>query len=299
MTQPFSKLGLALLLLLWAGSAGAGELLVDRSVPSSALGRDLAYNVYLPSGYAESGLRYPTVYLLHGYGGGYHEWRKGGRIEETLDRLIEAGEIAPLIAVMPEAGKSWYVDSARFGGPGDYESAILADLIPAIDRMYPTRAEGRHRAIGGLSMGGHGALRLAFLYPETFSAVAALSPAIWMPDGMSEGSGPLGETPEARERWYPKTTGETFDYETFNAQSPFASVSSLETGEGSLAILLTVGDDDYFQLHDGTVELYIALRRHGLKPELRVADGAHNWAYWRSVMDEMFHFFDGVLNPAE
>lgn len=190
MSQPLSKLTLICLLLLWAGSVGAGELLVDRSIPSPALGRDLAYNIYLPSGHAESGLRYPTVYLLHGYGGGYHEWREGGRIEETLDRLIETGEIAPLIAVMPEAGKSWYVDSARFGGPGDYESAILADLIPAIDRLYPTRAEGRHRAIAGLSMGGHGALRLAFLYPETFSAVAA--PTLTTPEASPrrDGFGP-------------------------------------------------------------------------------------------------------------
>ena len=73
------------------------------------------------------------AYLLHGLGGGRHEWRRDGRVADTLDRLIAAGELAPLIAVMPEAGKSWYVDSARFGGEGDYERAIVQDLIPGID----------------------------------------------------------------------------------------------------------------------------------------------------------------------
>ena len=57
-------------------------------------------------------------------------------------------------------------------------------------------------------------------------------------------------------------------------------------------ILLAVGDDDFWRLYDGTVEMFTELRRAGLKPELRVADGGHDWDYWRTVAPEVFKFFD-------
>jgi S-formylglutathione hydrolase FrmB len=146
-------------------------------------------------------------------------------------------------------------------------------------------------------MGGHGALRLAFAYPDVFSVVAALSPGIWLPGGVSERSGPATEAPADREKWYPRTTGETFDLDTFNAQSPFALVDGLAQLELPPAIFLAVGDDDYWKLHDGTVEMYIELRRIGLTPELRVADGGHDWKYWRGVTGEALRFLDLAIRP--
>lgn len=277
----------------------AGELRVNQVLPSAALGQDLSYSIYLPFSDGVAGARYPVVYLLHGFGGGQHEWRKGGRIAETLDRLIESGAISPVITVMPEAGKSWYVDSKQFGGPGDYETAITRDLVAGIDRLYPTLADARHRGIAGVSMGGHGALRLAFAHPEIFSAVAALSPGIWQPGGVSEQSGPAVETAEEREKWHPRTTGETFDMEVFNAQSPFSLIGNVAQQERAADVFLAVGDDDYWILYDGTVEMYIELRRIGLKPELRVGDGGHNWKFWRLMTEDVFHFFDANLRAAK
>jgi enterochelin esterase family protein len=282
--------GLALWIVL-APVAGAGELL-ERVAPSPALGRDLPYVVYLPDAAAAGDARFPTLYLLHGYGGGRHEWARAGAIAETLDRMLADGAIGPVIAIMPEAGTSWYVDSARYGGPGDYETAIVRDLIAAVDATHPTRAEPRHRAVAGLSMGGHGALRLAFGHPEIFGAVAALSPGIWDPEGVSWAGGPLGETPEERERWYPRTTGESFDMETFKAQSPFAMLDAVDAMTTPPRIFLASGDDDFFDLQDGTVEMYLALRRIGLEPELRIGDGGHDWDYWRSVVPDMLAFLD-------
>ncbi|MDU8945677.1 alpha/beta hydrolase [Ovoidimarina sediminis] len=289
----------ALAAALWfaaASAVAAGEVHVDRKAPSPALGTDLPYSIYLPSG-QPAGTRFPVVYLLHGFGAGQREWLKGGRLEETLDRMIGAGEIAPLIAVMPDAGKSWYVDSARFNGPGDYETAITRDLVAEIDARYPTLAGPAHRGIAGISMGGHGALRLAFAHPQVFSAVAALSPGIWRPGGMSEATGPAVDPPEMQEKWFPRTTGETFDIGMFNRQSPFAHVGDLAEMEHPPAILLAVGDDDYWKLHDGTVELYIELRRAGLRPELRVDNGGHDWKYWRRVSPDALSFLAGRIAP--
>lgn len=220
------------------------------------------------------------------------EWFHGARLEETLDHLIKAEEIRPVIAVAPAAGKSWYVDSATYGGPGNYETAIVRDLVREIDRVYPTIADRTHRAVAGISMGGHGALRFAFAHPDRFSAVAALSPGIWKPGGISWARSPQFDSPEEREKWWPRTTGETFSLSTFNAQSPFSMVASVAAHPSPPRILLTVGDDDYWGLYDGAIEMYLDLRAHGLKPALRVADGGHDWKFWRPMVGPVLRFFD-------
>jgi enterochelin esterase family protein len=292
MTWLLKSVVLATILAVGAPWAVAGEVRDDQRAPSTALGGEIAYSIYLPDGYSEPDARFPVVYVLHGFGAGQREWFHGGRLKETLDRLIEAKEIRPVIAVAPAAGKSWYVDSAAYGGPGDYETAIVRDLVTAIDRVFPTIADRAHRAVAGISMGGHGALRFAFAHPDRFSAVAALSPGIWKPGGVSWTLSPQFDPPAEREKWFPRTTGETFDLATFNAQSPFALVANVATHRFPPRILIAVGGHDYWSLQDGALEMYLDLRAHGLKPELRVANGGHDWKFWRPMVDHVLRFFD-------
>jgi len=278
--------------LAMPAGATAGELLENQRLPTTSLAEPLAYTVYLPEGYGASEERYPVLYLLHGFGADEREWIVGGRIDDRLDRMIAAEEISPVIAVMPGADKSWYVDSARFRGPGDYETAIVQDLTAAIDAAYRTWPDRGHRAIAGLSMGGYGALRLAFAHPGMFGAVASLSGAIFKPDGLSWNQGPPGLTRDGAEDWYPRTFGATFDIDIYRARSPFSLVDEVAALADPPRILLAVGDDDYFELYDGTAEMFLDLRRAGLKPELRVANGGHDWPFWRSMTGEMLRFFD-------
>ena len=295
---PIRVLAAVSVVLISSGTL-AGEVLRDQQAPSPALGQALSYTIYLPDGHAEPDAGFPVIYFLHGFGGGQREWFHAGRLEEVLDRLIEAGEIRPVIAVSPSAGKSWYVDSAEYGGPGDYETAIVGDLVAEIDRAYPTLSDSAHRAVAGISMGGHGALRFAFAHPNLFSAVAALSPGIWKLDGVSWSQSPQFDSPDDLERLFPRTTGETFDLATFGAQSPFSLVADIADHEAPPRVLLTTGDDDELALNDGTVEMYLDLRAYGLRPELRVTDGGHNWRHWRQMVDEVLHFFDQGWENAE
>ena len=280
----------AFVYLITIGPAAAGQVHHNQQSFSPALGEDIAYTIYLPDGHGANETRYPVIYLLHGYGGGQREWFHGGRLEERLDSMIAAGTIPPVIAVTPAAGKSWYVDSAQFGGPGNFHSAIVEDLIEIVDQAYATQPNAEFRAIAGISMGGHGALRLAFAHPDRFNAVAALSPAIWKPDGVSWTLTPQFRKEGSFEKWFPRTTGERFDLATLNAQSPFSLVDDLSANTLLPRIMLTVGDDDYWKLHDGTVELYLDLRAAGLSPELRVSNGGHNWRHWRDMVDPVLVF---------
>ncbi len=283
---------------LMALPALASGNLVETRLASPALGRDLPYAVYLPAAARDAARRFPVVFLLHGYGAGYRQWIEGGDIARSLDDLIASGSLPPMIAVMPDAANSWYVDSARYGGPGDYETAIVRDLVREVDALYPTQASRGTRAIAGLSMGGFGALRLAFRHPATFGAVAGMSPAIWKPGAVSWTHGPATMEPSAAAAKFLRTTGPGFDAAVLAAQAPFAHVGEIAARSDAPDILLTVGDDDYFSHYDGTTELFLDLRAAGLKPELRVSDGGHNWAHWRPMAREVFGFLAAVWSRA-
>ena len=110
--------------------------------------------VAVPDAAADTSLRFPTVYLLHGYGGDHTNWlAKQPRIGELADRY-------GIVVVTPGAGNTWYFDAP--GKPGQQvETFFIEALVPYIDANYPTIDSRAKRAISGLSMGGHGALRMA------------------------------------------------------------------------------------------------------------------------------------------
>jgi enterochelin esterase family protein len=134
--------------------------------------------VYLPPDY-DPAKRYPSLYLLAAYshrGTAFLSedlWEES--VPQRLDRLIAAGRVRPLIAVMPDAstryGGSQYLNSAA---TGRYEDSIV-ELVSYIDRKYPTLNKASARAAAGHSSGGFGALWLSMLLPELFGLAASHS----------------------------------------------------------------------------------------------------------------------------
>jgi enterochelin esterase-like enzyme len=145
-----------------------------RYTAGSLNGGQTDYLLYLPPGYedpANARRRYPVVYWLHGYDS---EPQDGMPFVDGVDAAIRSGNAPAMIVALPDGLKdSWYVD--RSDGSQPMESVIMKDLIPHIDGSYRTIADRRGRAIEGFSMGGWGALHLAFKYPEMFAAVTAVS----------------------------------------------------------------------------------------------------------------------------
>ncbi len=284
------QVGLAFtaLLALFAGTATAGEVDLERGFWSEALGRELPYGVYLADSDGRAAL--PVVYLLHGYGASHREWVEFGRIDKLLDELIEAGAIAPLIAIMPTSDKSWYVDSAARGGPGDYATAIAQELVAHVEEELPVIPGAAHRAVMGLSMGGFGALVLGLGDPGRFDQVVALSPAVFVPEGLSWERWSLGTTLEERDIWFPGVFGTPFDINTYRDEQPTALLDRLEGPPPR--VLLASGDQDGFGFELGTVELFLALRRHDVPAALRIDAGDHDWAYWREATAEAFVWLD-------
>jgi len=275
----------ALALLLAAGAwAQQGRVLENESVQSPTLGRAWAYSIYLPPDYATSERAYPVVYLLHGLYGAHSDWVRYVDAAATADELIVAHEIPPMILVMPEGGNSWWVDSDPKTGFGPVETALLHDLVPHVDATYRTIDARRERAIAGLSMGGYGALRLAFEHPELFGAVGGLSPAI---QRKAQGF-----------RLLSPAFGAPFDPARFEAETPWVYLPALASNSEKLPlhVWLTIGDDDAFtEFLDGTMDLYLALRDAKIPAELRVTDGGHDPGTWSAGLRDVLRYFGKVF----
>ncbi len=136
--------------------------------------------VYLPPGYDDPRAvtkRYPSIYVLTGFTGrGTMLLNDNGWTEtlaQRLDRLIGAGRIQPMIAVMPDCftlyGGSQYLDSSAHGR---YETHLVKELVPWVDRTFRTRDSAGHRAVMGKSSGGFGAIVHGLRHPDVFGSLA-------------------------------------------------------------------------------------------------------------------------------
>ena len=162
---------------------------VDEHVISSALLRGNPLGdpherplwVYVPPGYDEEPeRRYPSVYVIQGYGGQVPMWRNRTPwrrpYPELADRVFASGEAPPAIVVFADAwtclGGSQFLDSP---GTGRYHSYLCDEVVPWVDAHYRTLASRDHRAISGKSSGGYGAMVTPMLRPDLFGALATHS----------------------------------------------------------------------------------------------------------------------------
>src|ERR1041385_2887424 len=141
---------------------------------SAALGRTMPYSIYLPPDYAWSTHRYPVLYMLHGMSGTNEEW-EGYGIFSVADRMIRAQQLRPMIIVLPQGDQAYWVDHALPTDQTAWGRYTAKEGVATVDGSFRPLADAPHRAIGGVSMGAHGAVQLAMNYPGTFSVVGAHS----------------------------------------------------------------------------------------------------------------------------
>jgi enterochelin esterase-like enzyme len=163
---------------------------------SSAMGGQLrTFVVYLPPSYnlsEDKTRRYPVLYLLHGSPGQETNWLTGGKAGQSEDILSALGKAPEMILIMPD-GNGRAGQTSEWGNSGDgkqmLENAIVNDLVPYVDQKYRTLTDARHRAIGGLSMGGFGAANIGIHHPSVFGSIIALG-GYYRADGKIWGTNP-------------------------------------------------------------------------------------------------------------
>jgi S-formylglutathione hydrolase len=178
-------------LLLAATNLHAQGIMRFDTVPAASLANNLYADpawrgaaIYLPPGYAANPeRRFPVVYLLHGFGGGYEPFLRRIAFQKPLDSLIARGNLVEMIVVVPDANNRLTGAFARNSiVAGRWEDFIAKDLVSYIDSHYRTIRSRKARGIAGWSMGGYGALYMAARHSGTFSAVYALSACCLMAD---------------------------------------------------------------------------------------------------------------------
>ena len=136
--------------------------LIHASFFSKILQKCVQMNVVLP----DTGMApFPVFYLLHGLSDDYSIWHRRTSIERYVAEM-------PLIVVMPDGYRGFYTDNEIGPACGRY---MVEDVIGFVQRAFPARRDRAGRCVGGLSMGGYGALRLALAHPALF--VSAPSPS--------------------------------------------------------------------------------------------------------------------------
>lgn len=138
---------------------------------SASVGASVSYHVYLPDAYAvQPQLRFPVLYWLHGS----NSATAGiAEVSAAFDTAIDAGHIPPLILVFANGlPLGMWCDAES--GLQPVESMLVDDLLPEVDNRFRTVPEARSRLLEGFSMGGYGAARYAFLYPDRFGATSML-----------------------------------------------------------------------------------------------------------------------------
>lgn len=143
------------------------------AMTSALLGQEVKYSIVLPPDYFKGKKNYPVVYLLHGLGDEESSWLEYGRISQIADAAVADKEIIPMIFVMPQGFRNYYVND--YAGTFLYEDMFINELVPHIDKNYRTIKDSRHRATMGYSMGGFGALVLPVKHPDIFSISVPLS----------------------------------------------------------------------------------------------------------------------------
>jgi enterochelin esterase-like enzyme len=276
------------LLPVRAAGAPAGQAVAEGlRFRSKVLGRDVAYAVYVPPDYGTSSRRYPVVYLLHGLTDDESGWIQFGEIGRAADEALAAGEIPPMIIIMPDGGTTFYINDAA--GQFRWEDMFIEELIPHIDATYRTRPKREFRGLAGLSMGGWGTLVHAFRHPDLFAAGAAFSAAAWQDadvlgmkqDGWDRHFGPLfgAKGTEGQARLTPH----------FRRHNPLDLAQTLpEDSLKKVRLYIDCGDDDF--LIKANCALHGVLLDRKIPHEFRVRDGGHAWSYWRSGIIEGLKF---------
>jgi enterochelin esterase family protein len=240
---------------------------------SPVIGIDRRAYVYTPAGYEGGTMKYPVFYLLHGAGGDEDAWTNMGRAAQIMDNLIARGKAKPMIVVMTngnanQAGAQNEVQAIPTGGQqgmaanqrltGKFETHLVKDLIPFIEKNFRTLTGKDNRAIAGLSMGGMHTQTITNDNPGLFSYIGVFSMGIMNIGQQNQDAARLEEERKAK-------------------------LEALKNS-GYKLYWIACGKDDF--VYKGVVTLRETLDKINFKYVYRESTGGHTWANWRIYLSE-------------
>lgn len=258
-----------LLLVLSAASACFAVERVDcGTMRSRFVPRPVGYCAMLPPSYdAQPHRKFPVLYFLHGLGENQGFLVSSGGWQ-MIEDLWEQKQLGEFVIITPQAWKSFYINSRD--GKVQYEDFFIHDFMPEMEKKFRIMDTRSGRAIGGVSMGGYGALRFAFKYPELFVSVAVLMPALR--ETLPRGFGDTGFV-----EFFGSAFGDPADEAYWKANSPF--VYARRNNLHGLKIYAVCGDQDDYGFNAGTRQLDKLLKRRRIEHLIEIYPGRHDWQF--------------------
>jgi len=264
----------ALAALLWlpALTQAATGRVECNALPSKILARSVSYCIVLPASFdANKTKHFPILYALHGLGDNEQFFLHSG-MWNLVEDMQEKGQLKEFLVATPDGGASFYINSKD--GKDRYEDFLLQEFFPFVERRYRVAPGRANRAIFGVSMGGYGALHLAFRHPQLFVAVSAHSAALI--EKLPAFLGPSPESPRAR------VLGQVFgsppNPEFWEQNSPLTMARTANLA--GLHIYFDCGDRDDYGFEAGATALDKILTARHIPHEFHLYPGRHDAAYF-------------------
>jgi S-formylglutathione hydrolase FrmB len=262
------RLASFLLMLSAVTATAAGGRVQCGTVKSRYMPRPVGYCALLPPSYdVQPTKKFPVLYFLHGLGGDQSFMVSSGGWN-VIDDAWEQKRFAEFVVITPQAGNSFYINSKS--GQTKYEDFFVRDFVPQMEKQFRLLGTRSGRAIGGISMGGYGALRFAFKYPQMFASASGLMPALM--EELPHGSRDAGFT-----AFFGTAFGSPLDEAFWKANTPF--VYARTANLSGLRVYLSCGEQDNYGFDKGTQEMDKLLARRRVLHVTHLSPGQHDWQF--------------------
>jgi len=258
------------------------------SLPSKILAHPVNYCMVLPPSYdTDKTRKFPILYFFHGLGDNEQMFIHGGAFNLAQD-LWERGQIGEFLIATPNADATFDINSRD--GKVRYEDFLVQEFLPGIESRYRVTPGRQNRGVAGVSMGGYGALHLAFRHPQLFSAVSAHSPAIIDKLPAFTAATPAGGM---RSRVLGGVFGSPPDPVFWDRNSPLTLART--TNLSGLKIYFDCGDEDDFGFESGATALDKILDSRHIAHEAHIYPGRHDWQYFAEHLPASLEFHSRVF----
>ncbi|MGB2621707.1 MAG: alpha/beta hydrolase family protein [Candidatus Acidiferrum sp.] len=261
------------------------------SLPSKILERAVPYCVLLPPSYdSDRSRRYPVLYLLHGLGDDDQMLIHSGGLN-LIEDLWEQHQLGEFLIVTPSADASFYINS--LDGRHRYEDFFMREFMPGVEKRYRAQPGRKSRGIAGISMGGYGALHIAFQHPQLFEAVGALSAALIeeLPRVSPQNARQLGVL-----RVLGSAFGSPFNDAFWIRNDPVTIARTANLA--GLKIFFDCGSEDDYGFDAGAQALDKLLTSRHIPHEFHLYPGGHDWSFFAehlpALLEFEFHAFESA-----
>jgi enterochelin esterase-like enzyme len=242
---------------------------------SEKLGGRGDVTLFVPPG-CENSTGLPAVLLLHGVYNSHWAWSMQGGAHIVALRLMESGEIDPVVLVMPSDGL-WGDGTAYLPlASGNYEQWVMEDVVGCCREVVPCLEPDSPLFIAGQSMGGYGALRLGAKYAEQVTAISAHSPVTDLSQLLSYVKEPLSAYGKAA------VSHEALPLYWLEKNREILPPFRFDCGTGD-------------ELIAANRELHRSLYEKEISHIYEEFDGCHDWNYWREHISDTFRFFNSCM----